>query len=198
VFAGIILPVGLGGFAVLVPGVQRRKPWWIVCGLLAIAMVVAAEIAGTGPDDDNTAGFFLIIGWVISIVTVLAIRKPFLALEAQPPSAWDTGKAAAQRRLKERQEALALLASDPQLAREIGVGRPDQRGAQDAGLIDVNHVPAAFIAKLPGFDPALAERVVTIREDVNGFSGLADFGAVADLDGNLVERIRDRAVFLPR
>lgn len=37
-----------------------------------------------------------------------------------------------------------------------------------------------------------------IREEVNGFSSLADMGAVMDFDGNQVERLRELAVFLPR
>jgi DNA uptake protein ComE-like DNA-binding protein len=80
----------------------------------------------------------------------------------------------------------------------MGVGRPDEPGAFDAGLVDVNNAPATTLLRLPGIDDSLATRIVETRAQTNGFSSLEDLGAVLDLPGDLVERLRDHVVFLPR
>ncbi len=197
VWVACLVPLGLGAWAPLAPSVQRRKPVWALFTTLSLALVIAALFVPTGPDGDNSLkGALVIAGWVGAIATSLSIRRPYL--EGTNPSGWETRKARAAERLRVRREAIALVASDPALAAELGVGRPDVRGAQHAGLIDVNHASAAAIAGLPGFDAALAARVVQLRGELNGFDSVVDLGLVADLDANHVERLRERTVFLPR
>lgn len=104
----------------------------------------------------------------------------------------------ARERLAEREKALKLAREDPGLALEAGVGRPDLPGAYDGGLIDLNHAPAEVIAGLPTLDHELAARVVEVRERIDGFASLEDFGTVLDLSGEEVERLRNHVVFLPR
>ncbi len=104
----------------------------------------------------------------------------------------------ARARLAERDKARQLAREDPRLALEAGVGRPDLPNSLDGGLVDVNNAPPAVIASLPGFDTALAGRVVAAREQVDGFSSLEDLGSVLDLSAAEVERVRDHTVFLPR
>ena len=108
------------------------------------------------------------------------------------------GKEAAEERLERRHEAQRLVRENPELAKELGVGRPDRPGAQAAGLVDVNNASERALCTLPGVDPALAKRIVHLRERINGFESLADFGEVLDLDGDAVERLREHAVFLSR
>jgi DNA uptake protein ComE-like DNA-binding protein len=50
---------------------------------------------------------------------------------------------------------------------------------------------------LPGVDDALAARILATRSEVDGFSSLEDFGTVMDVEGRLVEGLRERAIFLP-
>jgi hypothetical protein len=109
----------------------------------------------------------------------------------------DRRLAGARERIARREKALALAREDPRLALEAGVGRPDLPGAYDGGLVDLNHAPESVIASLPGFDAELARRLVQTREQVEGFSSLEDVGAVLDLSGSQVERVRDRVVCLP-
>ncbi|MDQ6841741.1 MAG: helix-hairpin-helix domain-containing protein [Actinomycetota bacterium] len=104
----------------------------------------------------------------------------------------------AQRRRAERQQALAIAAKHPSLAREIGIGRPDKEDAFDADLVDVNNAPAAVLAGLPGLGEELASRIEEVRTQIGGFASLEDLGATLDLPGDLVEALRDQVVFLPR
>src|SRR5437763_438453 len=101
-------------------------------------------------------------------------------------------------RLRERRRALQLARENPELAREIGVGRPDRPGAVDAGVVDVNNASATVLLGLPGVDGDAVTQIIEGRGKVGGFSSLEDMGAALDLDGALVESLRDKVVFLPR
>lgn len=46
----------------------------------------------------------------------------------------------------------------------------------DAGLVDVNGAPVWAIEHLPGVDGVLAKRIAEVREEVDGFASLEDFG----------------------
>jgi hypothetical protein len=53
------------------------------------------------------------------------------------------------------------VARDVELARELGIGRPDlPRQMDDGGLIDLNHVPVSVMAGLLGLSEADAAKVV--------------------------------------
>jgi DNA uptake protein ComE-like DNA-binding protein len=105
---------------------------------------------------------------------------------------------AARERLANREEALRIAREQPELAIELGVGRPDRPGAMDSGLVDVNSAPPAVLERLSGIDRATARRIVAVREELDGFQSLEDFGMTMDLDGETVEDLRRKVVFLPR
>ena len=62
----------------------------------------------------------------------------------------------------------------------------------------MNNAPVEALRLLPGIDEAKALRIARLREELNGFASLHDLGAVLELDGHVVERLRDDTVFLPR
>jgi hypothetical protein len=110
----------------------------------------------------------------------------------------DPRLARARAHLAQREKARRLARENPQLALEAGVGRPDLPGSYHGDLIDLNHAPAEAIATLPGIDAELARRIVSVREQMGGFSSLEDLGNVLDLTGDQVEHLRDHVVCLPR
>jgi hypothetical protein len=103
----------------------------------------------------------------------------------------------AQERLTARRRAVKLAKENPQLAAEVGVGRPDLPGSDHGGVIDINHAPAGAIATLPGLDQSLAQQIADARGRIAGFASLEDLGMMLDLPGDIVEHLRDRVVFLP-
>ncbi|HKN94046.1 MAG TPA: helix-hairpin-helix domain-containing protein [Thermoleophilaceae bacterium] len=103
----------------------------------------------------------------------------------------------ARERLAERERAVKLAEEEPQLALELGIGRPDLSGSDHGGVVDVNHVPVDVLMSLPGVNDALARRIATTRDDVAGFASLEELGMLLDLAGDDVERLRGRVVFLP-
>jgi DNA uptake protein ComE-like DNA-binding protein len=81
----------------------------------------------------------------------------------------------ARTELERRREARQILTTDPELARQLCIGRPDlPRRYKDGGLVDANHAPATVLAALPGISAALADQVVTSRDIVGGFRDLSD------------------------
>jgi DNA uptake protein ComE-like DNA-binding protein len=193
-----LLPLGFGAWAPIYAGVKAKRTLWIALGLLWSLVVIAGfvfnAIDGQAGHDD-LAGGLLIVGWVGAIATSFALRPAYLRLTASPlQRAIDS----AEVQLTDRSDARRLVRDRPELARQIGVGRPDLPGATDAGLIDINNAPEAALRRLPGVDADLARQIAYARERVRGFSSLEDMGGVLDLDGALVEGLRDTAVFLPR
>ena len=188
-------PFGLGAWTPVVPGVALRRPLWIGLGLLWALVALAGWAAAIANDGGSAAGGLIILGWVGAIATTLAIRPAF---NRTAGSLFSREREAAERRLQERREAQQLALENPALAVELGVGRPDRPGARSAGLVDVNNAPLEALRLLPGIDEAKAMKIVRLREELNGFASLHDLGAVLELDGHAVERLRDDTVFLPR
>ena len=188
-------PFGLGAWTPVVPGVALRRPLWIGLGLLWALVALAGWAAAVANDGGSAAGGLIILGWVGAIATTLTIRPAF---NRTAGSLFSREREAAERRLQERREAQQLALENPALAVELGVGRPDRPGARSAGLVDVNNAPLEALRLLPGIDEAKAMKIVRLREELNGFASLHDLGAVLELDGHAVERLRDDTVFLPR
>jgi hypothetical protein len=185
--------------AFLYAGLRARHRRWVVYALayLAVSGVSIALIAAFDRDDwQSDAGAWIgLASWGFSFVHALAIRREFLdrvdALE-------DPRLEAAEDRLRRTELARRIADDNPRRAKRLGIGRPDVSGSFHGDLVDVNHASAEAIARLPGIDQRGAQRIVELRQEINGFSSLADFGHVLDLPAQTVERLRDRTVFLPR
>lgn len=99
---------------------------------------------------------------------------------------------------KRRDRARALIAKDPRLAVEAGIGRPDlQEPHDDGGLVDANRVPAGTLATLPGITASLADRIVETRQQVGGYASLDDLIATLDLNPRDLDDASERLVFIP-
>jgi hypothetical protein len=196
-----LLPIGFGAWAPIYAGVRARVASWIALGALWSAIAVTGWVMATGSDShghhktSDAAGLLMIFAWVGGAATSFVIRADY---ERRMGSPMLVASEHARERLREREQARELAMHDPKLAREMGIGRPDTPGAPGAGLVDVNNAAAATIATLPGIDGDLATRIVEARAQIDGFSSLEDLGLTLDLPGDLVERLRDRVVFLPR
>ena len=195
----LTVPLGFTTFAAfLYIGIRARRPRW-----LAWAAVYAAMLAGflvlDAPDHPNPTAMgvatVLALGtWIGGGVHALVVSNDAVR---RIQGSEDPAIEAAQTRIERRAAGRRLLASKPALAHEVGVGRPDVAGADDYGLVDVNHCPAAALTRLPGISNDLAARIVRQREQAGGFSSAEDLGVLLDLSPSAVDGIRDTAVFLP-
>jgi DNA uptake protein ComE-like DNA-binding protein len=171
-----------------------RKRSWLLLGLLWTIITVAGWVLAVVNHGGAAGGLLIILGWAGGIASSFAIRGSYRQLVKSP---FEAALVGAEQRLSDRDRARKLAAERPAMAKELGIGRPDQPNAQDAGLIDVNNAPASTLTRLPDVDDALATRIVETRAETHGFSSVEDLGAALDLDANLVEGLRDTAVFLP-
>jgi DNA uptake protein ComE-like DNA-binding protein len=194
----LTIPLGFTTWAAfLYIGIRARRPRW-----LAWAGVYLAAIAGwlvlDSPDHPGStargvAAALAIVAWVGGGTHALVISNDAVR---RIQGSEDPALEAAETRMERRAEGRHLLASKPALAREVGVGRPDIPGADDYGLVDVNHCPAIALTRLPGISNDLAGRIVRQREQAGGFSSVEDLGVLLDLPPAIVDEIRDTAVFL--
>jgi hypothetical protein len=182
-------------FAHAAAKLQHRRLWLVA----ACYAVVTVGLFGPLADASNpshlgaalftAAWFALIVG---STVHALVLRRRVFSPPAVQPA---MAAALADREL--RQQARAIVAGDPALARELRIGRPDLlRQFNDGGLVDVNHVPSQVLAERLGLSPAEAARVVEARERLGGFSSAAELCAFAEVPDATIDPVQERLVFL--
>ena len=157
---------------------RARTRSWKLFGLGYLGLIVAACGLVVADRDPwlTLGGFAIIFAWIGGFIHALTIRSAYLRLVESPEQ---TLLEAAEARVRVRENALRLVRDDPVRAKALGVGRPDIQLAFDGGLVDVNSAPADVIARLPHADERLAERIVTVRDRVGGFSSVRDLGLVA-------------------
>lgn len=88
---------------------------------------------------------------------------------------------------------LARVLSDGEQIVVPTIGAAPQSGAAtpDDGLIDLNAADQAALETLPRIGPALAERIITWREDNGRFQSVDDLLAVPGIGEKLLAGIRD-------
>jgi hypothetical protein len=91
----------------------------------------------------------------------------------EPTLSADPAVLVAQQRLARRNEARALLTSNPALTAELRIGRPGLgRQYDDGGLVDITHVSAQVIARELGISFLVAEEIVMQRRGSAVFTPL--------------------------
>ena len=194
----LCLPVGLTTFAAfLYIGIRaRRRRWLVWAGVYAATLagwLVLDAPANPGNTAQGVGAALALITWIGGGVHALVVSSDAVR---RIHGSEDPRLEAAETRIERRAAGRHLLASKPALAREVGVGRPDISGADDYGLVDVNHCPAAALTRLPGISEELAARIVSERAQAGGFSSVEDLGVLLDLPPSTVDGLRDTAVFL--
>jgi len=104
--------------------------------------------------------------------------------------------AEARTEMERRREARQILTADPELARELCIGRPDlSRRYKDGGLVDANHAPTTALTTLPGISAALADQIVTSRDSVGGFHDLNDMSITLGITPQTLDEAATFLVF---
>jgi hypothetical protein len=190
-----VIPFGLGAWAPIYAGARVHNRRWITLGALWSVIAVIGWVVAIATNGSGVGGLLIILGWAGAAASSFAVRDRYREMLGSP---FETAVLDAEGRLADRDRARKLARERPALALEMGIGRPDLPNAQSAGLVDLNNAPPRVIARLPGVDDALAQQIVRARNDTHGFTSVEDLGAALDLDGNVVEDLRECVVFLPR
>ncbi|MCA1698281.1 MAG: helix-hairpin-helix domain-containing protein [Actinobacteria bacterium] len=139
--------------------------WAAGWGVLTFAGLAVNIPAVEDSDLDKYSSLVMVIAWVGAFVHTLALRGEY---GRRVGEAGRDPVLAARQRLKERRHAQQNAREEPDLARELGIGPPDVRGAKAMGVVDINHAAATSIAKLPEVAGELAERIVATRDEIRG------------------------------
>jgi len=188
--------LGVGSAAAFVyVSLRYHRPRFLIAAV-GYAFALGAAVTLMALSSALTVGIglsLLLVCMGVATAHALAVRRD-VAIEVDDN---DLHVAAAKERLRRRGEARKLAASDPALANELGIGRPDLPGPfDDGGLVDVNHSPVAVLAELPGIDEPTARRIVTTRSELGGFTSLDDMSVTLDLPPHRLDAISDRLLFL--
>jgi DNA uptake protein ComE-like DNA-binding protein len=195
--------IGIGTWAVFLYAAIRRRSWSLggAAGLYAVLLAVFV-VAETPSRPAPAASAIGALAWLVCAVGgaahALAVRRrvffPFV-----DPAGQALERAAAQvlERRKLRERARAVVAKDPKLARELGIGRPDlRRDYDDGGLVDVNHAPAAALETLPGMTAGLAAKAVALRAERGAYVSADDLCTALDMSPDTVSDLADRTIYL--
>jgi DNA uptake protein ComE-like DNA-binding protein len=124
----------------------------------------------------------------------LAALGPSVALS--PRQRNRAAVAQAQDRIERRKDARHLLATNPDLARDVRIGRPDlPREYDDGGLVDVNHVPGAVLAANLGLASVEVTDVLAARDKLGRFTSADELCAYTGLSPDRVDELRDLMIF---
>lgn len=130
---------------------------------------------------------------VASCIQLRSVRRTAFGAEAGVATANDPVVARALQARARREEARALAAKDPALARDLGIGRPDlHRGYDDGGLVDLTSADASVIATVAGISSADAQSIVAARQAQGGcFLTVADVFVGTELSQGVQEQVRE-------
>jgi len=138
---------------------------------VGVALVVLMSLTpdrtanSSGNDTISTIGGFGVLAVVITAcIQLRGIRRAVYTAPRAIPMDADPVMARAMAARQRRVEARKLWSSDPAMARELGIGRPDLgRGFDDGGLVDLNSASAPAIARVCGIAQQQAEAIVAAR-----------------------------------
>jgi hypothetical protein len=182
-----LVTLGWGtGFSFAYAAVRLRDAviGWYAAGYLVAGATAFALLATS---NSQSGGWKAAVGTILTFALIalgsahaFGIRR-YLVDPSAPRrrgrivSVQEQALAEARTEMQRRSEARRILSADPELARQLGIGRPDlPRRYQDGGLVDANHAPASVLARLAGIGPDLAHQIVANRESVGGFRDLSD------------------------
>jgi DNA uptake protein ComE-like DNA-binding protein len=196
----VVLSLGMLSFVPFLHAALRtRRPLvWLSLVVYAAAVVALFVLVGR----TNVGGYALGLMIVASIHS-LVLRTRVWSSDAPARSgagdhAVDPAVAAVLAGRRRRDEARKIAATDPAMARELRIGRPDlPRSYDDGGLVDLAGAPPAAIAHLCGIGIEHAEEIARARAAGIAFSTVDDVLSVVDIPFPLWERIRDRGVVIP-
>jgi hypothetical protein len=179
-------------------------------GVAAILLVVLSALTPTdahgnpagasGRTLSTAVGVIAMAAIAVGCYQLAAVRRAVYASPAQPQmsrAAADPAVASYLAARARRQAARALAESDPVMAHDLGIGRPDLPGPyDDGGLVDLNSAPPSSIAAVCSIDAEVAERVAATRHQLGSFSSLAELFALAEVDESTAARIREHGVLI--
>jgi len=181
---------------------RRGRDWAVFAGYLAatVAFIVALGAVPSGSAANAAVGGFIIaLAGCAATHACLLFRPGRDPVVPMSPSVRQNNQAVvaqARDRIERRKEARHLVATNPALARDLMIGRPDlPRQYDDGGLVDVNHVPATVLMSWLGLSENEMRDVLTARRNLGRFTNADELGAYTQLAPDRIDELRDLMIF---
>lgn len=171
-------------------------------GLLGYALMGVAPTDSTGEPTgwlSSVAVLILLAVVVVSTLLLIGLRREVYnpSVVAAPPNENHGAMARVEAARRKREEARKLAATDPMMARELGIGRPaSSRTYDDGGLLDLNSATAEQLSSVCGLPGNLAEKVLASRTELGRFLHVDDAIVYGEIDEEYAPRVRDRAIVI--
>jgi hypothetical protein len=199
---GFLSPVPFLAYAVMT---RTRRDWAVFAGYLAATVAIIIALSATKEDTapNDAVGLFIVALAGCAAAHAAVLFRPSRGVTAgAAPGSLSTRQrnqaavAAAKDKLERRKEARHLLATNPALARDLRIGRPDlPRDYDDGGLVDVNHVPVGVFSSGLGLTPVEARDVVAARDKLGRFVSAEEVCEYTQLSPDRVDELRDLMIF---
>jgi hypothetical protein len=164
-------------------------------GVVGLVLLLAGLVAGTSHLVVLSRRIGVRNGRPVKVIEAPRRHKPQPDQKETPKPQVDPALAKALAARDKRRQARALAATDPVLADELHIGRPDLgRTYDDGGLVDVNNAPAATISSVCRIKLADAKAIVELREERGGFANVDEMLVLVDLPVSAWDRVRERAI----
>lgn len=181
---------------------RSKRLLWLAVLFTAAPIFAIALSAALDAGNDNQTGFlealpgFIFIAVMIAAVMLLrGIRQDVYGRLGESLRQQRAVIAHVEGARARRAEARELAVKDPALARELGIGRPDQRrGYDDGGLVDVNSAPAPVIAGVCHIDPRVAEAIVDGRATRGGYYNVGELLLEVPMPPDAQHALRERGI----
>jgi hypothetical protein len=200
-----VLTAGMFTFLPFLHAAIRLRRVWVWAVALLFALISASTIYVSEQSDGalSDAVFAIVIlgSLVVGVTLLTRLRREVYGLGAGrlDVTAEDTSEVdPAVRHVLEarakRARARELAATDPLLARELHIGRPDLHSDyDDGGLVDIATAPESVIAQVLNLPDEQAAGIVAVRDTA---ITVDDLFTMTGLPLNTWEHIRDRAVII--
>lgn len=195
----VLIPALTLGFFAFVPAVHvsaraRSRGWWLIAGLMVAA--TAGEWTAMAMDAEGPGPGFLIMG-VVSGGIAAAVAGRDVVFGDRAEKKLDPEIETVLDNRERREKSREIASTDPEMALELGIGRPDLGSYNDGGLIDLNNASAQSITTVLGWRSTAAAEFVAERKAREGYETITEIAAMSSLDPKLLEKDDDRIVLLP-
>jgi Helix-hairpin-helix motif len=173
---------------------RSTRLWWCAAAYAVVSSISFLLLSGANENSwqVNVGTTLVLLEMAVGTAHAFALRPKLMS----DPTPQQIALADATARVRLREEARRLFVTNPVLADELRIGRPDlPRRFDDGGLVDVNHAPASALTEIPGISDELAERISSVRGGIGGFDSVDDLSVTLGLVPQSLERAAEFLVF---
>jgi DNA uptake protein ComE-like DNA-binding protein len=182
--------------------IQRRKgDWAVFAGYLLATVALVATGVLVNPNSDAAAealGAYMVVLAGCAAIHTCILFRPGRAQSALAAARRRNQQAVqgARVRMERRSDARRVVQTNPALARELQIGRPDlPRQYDDGGLVDINRVPGYVLAAALGLTREEVTNLIAARDKLGKFSTADELRENAELPPGRVDELRDLMIF---